>query len=489
MIVLHEKIDVPRPLREVFDYIRDFRTTTEWDATAIAAQKLSTGPIAVGTRFNVTCEMPVGSVDLLYTVTHLEQDKAIELHGSCRLFEVNDVIHLSETATGTHIDYRASFDVKIPLGPAAGTVRRGMETMGYASVQGMKRALEDNYPAPSISSSNARADRWVLPGMARFSRRGYRLGRRHWHPMSAWMGDKHVVITGASSGLGLATARALAERGASLTLVIRNEAKATALVNELQRETGNSSIFVEIADLSLMTEVQRLVERLQRKGKPVDVLVNNAGALFNPRGETAEGLEQSFALLLLSPYRLTEGLRPLLAAAPQGRVINVVSGGMYSQPLAVRKLVAREQGYSGSTAYARCKRALMVLTEQWAQEWAGDGIVVNAMHPGWADTPGVETALPGFHKITRRILRSPEEGADTIIWLAVATEAGKASGKLFLDREPRTTHLLEKTRDDPAERRALQPFLREFEMPAEQSGKRGSRGRKATTTPAPGLSS
>ncbi len=485
MIVLHEKIDVPRPLREVFDYIRDFRTTAEWDATAIAAQKLSTGPIAVGTRFNVTCEMPVGSVDLLYTVTHLEQDKAIELHGSCRLFEVNDVIHLSETATGTHIDYRASFDVKIPLGPAAGAVRRGMEKMGYASVQGMKRALEDNYPAPTISTSNARADRWVLPGMARFSRRGYRLGQRHWHPMSAWMGDKHVVITGASSGLGLATARTLAERGASLTLVIRDEAKAAALVNELQRETGNTSIFIEIADLSLMAEVQRLVERLRRKGKPIDVLVNNAGALFNPRGETAEGLEQSFALLLLSPYRLTEGLRPLLAAAPQGRVINVVSGGMYSQPLAVRKLVAREQGYSGSTAYARCKRALMVLTEQWAQDWAGDGIVVNAMHPGWADTPGVETALPGFHKIPRRILRSPEEGADTIIWLAVATEAGKASGKLFLDREPRTTHLLDKTRDDPAERRALQPFLRGFEMPAQQPGKRGSERSKATTPPHP----
>jgi len=465
MIVLHEKIDVPRPVEESFAYVRDFRTTAEWDATAIAAEKLTAGPIAVGTRFNVTCEMPVGSVGLLYTVTHLEPGKAIELHGSCRLFEVNDVIHFSETATGTHIDYRASFNFRIPLGPAQAALRRGMEKMGYNSVQGMKRALEDNYPAPTISSNNARADRWVLPGMARFSRRGYKLGRRHWQPMSAWMGDKHVVVSGASSGLGLATARALAERGASLTLVIRNEAKATELVNELQRETGNSSISVEVADLSLMTEVQRLIERLLRKGRPIDVLVNNAGALYNPRGETAEGIEQSFALLLLSPYRLTEGLRPLLAAAPQGRVINVVSGGMYSQPLQVQKLIAREEGYSGSVAYARCKRALMVLTEQWAQEWAEDGIVVNAMHPGWADTPGVESSLPGFHKLTRRILRSPEEGADTIVWLAVATEAGKTAGKLFLDREPRTTHLLARTRDDPAQRQALQPFLHDFSGP------------------------
>lgn len=486
MIVLHEKIDVPRPVREAFDYVKDFRTAAEWDATAVAAEKLSNGPVKVGTRFSVTCEMPVGSVELLYTVTHLEPDRSIELHGTCRLFEVNDVIHFSETATGAHIDYRASFNFKIPLGPALGPLRKGMEKMGYASVQGMKRALEDNYPAPTISTSNARADRWVLPGMARFSRRGYKLGQRHWNPMSAWMGDKHAVITGASSGLGLATARSLAERGATLTLVIRNEDKATALVNELQRETGNTAIFVEIADLSLMEEVQRLTERLLRKGRPIDVLVNNAGALFNPRGETAEGIEQSFALLLLSPYRLTEGLRPLLAAAPQGRVINVVSGGMYSQPLQVHKLVAREEGYSGSVAYARCKRALMVLTEQWAQDWAEDGIVVNAMHPGWADTPGVESALPGFHRLTRRILRSPEEGADTIIWLAVATEAGKITGHLFLDREPRTTHLLDKTRDDPAEREALQPFLSEFRAPSPEPGARADGGSGASPAAAAG---
>ena len=459
MIELHEKIDVPRPVREAFDYVKDFRTTQEWDATASAAEKLSAGPVEVGTRFRVTCDMPVGSVDLLYTVTHLEQDKSIELHGSCRLFEVNDVIHFSSSSAGTHIDYRATFNFHVPLGPTVAALRKGMEKMGYESVQGLKTALEDNYPAPTVSASNARADRWVLPGVARFSRRGYTLGKRHWNPMSAWMGDKHAVITGATSGLGLATARSLAERGAALTLVIRNESRAQDLVNTLQRETGNPNISVEIADLSLMSEVQRLVERLLRTGRPIDVLVNNAGALFNERAETAEGLEQSFALLLLSPYRLTLGVKPLLQAAPQARVINVVSGGMYTQPLKVRWLQAREQNYSGSVAYARCKRALMVLSEQWADAWKDENIVVNAMHPGWADTPGVESALPGFHRITRRILRSPEEGADTIVWLAVATEAAKVTGALFLDREPRTTHLLSKTEDDAQEREALQPYL------------------------------
>ena len=148
--------------------------------------------------------------------------------------------------------------------------------------------------------------------------------------------------------------------------------------------------------------------------------------------------------------------------AAQPRVINVVSGGMYSQKLDVDKLQARQEGYSGSVAYARCKRALTVLTEEWARDWADDGIVVNAMHPGWANTPGVETALPAFHKLTRPILRTPEEGADTIIWLAAASEAGAVSGCLFLDREPRTTHLLARTREAPAERQRLRELLEGF---------------------------
>ncbi|MEL7044562.1 MAG: SDR family oxidoreductase, partial [Pseudomonadota bacterium] len=128
-------------------------------------------------------------------------------------------------------------------------------------------------------------------------------------------------------------------------------------------------------------------------------------------------------------------------------------------------LQARPEAYSGAVAYARCKRALMVVTEEWAREWASDGIVVNAMHPGWADTPGVESSLPGFHRVTRHILRTPAEGADTIVWLAAATEAGELSGKLFLDREPRTTHLLSRTRekDKGAERTELMSFLESYE--------------------------
>jgi len=464
MIELNEKIEVPRPIHEAFDYVADFRSTTEWDATASAASKLTAGAVDVGTRFDVTCQLPIGSVTLRYTVTRLVPNQTIELHGKCALFQVNDVIHFSETPNGTHIDYRATFTFTRALTSAQKLAQSGMERMGKASLLGLKHALEDNFPAPEISTGNRRADNMVVPGLALFTKAGYRRGRRRWQPMSAWMGNKHVVITGANSGLGLSAAYRLAELGAELTLVIRNENKAASLIEELRKETGNSRIHVEIADLSLMSEVDRLVERMVRNNKPIDVLINNAGALFNPRGVTAEGLEQSFALLLLSPVRLTLGLKPMLVAAGAARVINVVSGGMYSQKLNVDELICPERGYSGSVAYAKAKRALMVMTEEWATQWADDNIVVNAMHPGWANTPGVENALPGFHKLTRLVLRSSAEGADTINWLAVATEAGKVSGKLFLDREPRTTHLMSSTVEAPSEREKLRQFLANFSV-------------------------
>jgi NAD(P)-dependent dehydrogenase (short-subunit alcohol dehydrogenase family) len=106
----------------------------------------------------------------------------------------------------------------------------------------------------------------------------------------------------------------------------------------------------------------------------------------------------------------------------------------------------------------------MVMTQEWAKEWADEGIVVNAMHPGWADTPGVRESLPQFRRLTRSVLRSAEEGADTIVWLAVATEAGDASGELFLDREIRPPHLVKSTREPVGEREQLLKLLREFRV-------------------------
>ena len=238
-----------------------------------------------------------------------------------------------------------------------------------------------------------------------------------------------------------------------MTLVARNEAKAKQLVEELVEQTGNARIGYEVADLSLMKDVHDLCDRLLAANEPVDMLINNAGALFNPRQQTSEGFEMSFALLLLSPCVLTERLYPLLKQADSPRVVNVLSGGMYTQKIDVDDLQSRHGEYSGSVAYAKAKRGLMILTEEWAERWAEDGIIVNAMHPGWVDTPGVEEALPGFYKVTKRFLRTPDEGADTAVWLATSSEAAKVTGKFWLDREQHPSHLSDKTRETAEERR------------------------------------
>ena len=166
--------------------------------------------------------------------------------------------------------------------------------------------------------------------------------------------------------------------------------------------------------------------------------------------------------MLLSPYILTERLCPLLQQADSPRVVNVLSGGMYTQKIDVDDLQSQNSEYSGSVAYAKAKRGLMILTEEWADRWADNGIVVNAMHPGWVDTPGVEEALPGFYKVTKRFLRTPEEGADTAVWLATSSEAAKVSGKFWLDRDQHPSHLSDRTKETDVERQQLLEALTEL---------------------------
>lgn len=460
MITLREEITVARSVQDCFRYVADFRTAPEWDATAVRSRKVSEGPVGLGSQFDVDCAVGPSTLKLHYEVTEYEPWATVALVGKGRFFEVQDTITFTETDAGTRIVYCAEFTYRWGLERLEGQLESGMRAMGAESLSGMKKALEKTPSVPEISACSNRADRWVAPGVAMFSRWGYQRSLPQRQPVAHFMDGQHVVLTGANSGLGLATAIALADAGADLTLIIRDPKKQQGLLNTLEAKTGRTDVEIELADLGLLEEVENLSQRLLAKGKPIDILINNAGALFNTYGLTGEGLEQSFALLLLSPWRLTRNLLPLLSANTRtARVINVVSGGMYTEKLACDRLIMNPSDYQGPRAYARAKRALTVLTELWAEEWSDHDIVVNAMHPGWADTPGVASALPTFRAVTRRILRSPEEGADTIVWMARAKEAGNITGKLFLDREPRTPYLLEKTREPAAERHGLEAFL------------------------------
>ena len=185
------------------------------------------------------------------------------------------------------------------------------------------------------------------------------------------------------------------------------------------------------------------------------VLIHNAGVLPPARRETADGVELTFATNVLGPYLLTELLLDRLRASAPARVLFVTSGGMYTQRLAVDDLQSREGPFSGTAVYSRTKRAEMAICEEWADVLRGSGIVVHAMHPGWSDSPGIRDALPGFSRAIGPILRTPEEGVDTLVWLASAAEVAATSGRLWLDRRARPIHRLARTRDSHVERRYL----------------------------------
>ena len=458
-IVLDETISVPRSLRDCFAYVADFAHVEEWDPGVRSAERLTPGPPRTGSEYRVVMK---AGFSLHYTVVEFEPQVRVLMDVRSSVFDAREEILFDATDEGTRIRYIARFRPRALLGIAARMAPGMMDAVGKSAMRGLRRALQDAYTAPSDPSRHERCDRLVLPGMFGFTRFGYRKAKRRWKPVSARLDGRHIVLTGATSGIGLAAAHTLAAMGADLTLAGRDGSKLATVVDAVRSSSGNASVRAETADLALMADVNALADRLLSQGRPIAALINNAGALFNPRQETEEGLEKSFALLLLGPFILTERLHPLLAQAGSARVVNVLSGGMYTQRLRVRDLQHTRGTYSGSAAYARAKRGLMILTEEWAARWRAEGIVVNAMHPGWADTPGVESALPAFRRLTRPLLRSPAEGADTVVWLAAATEAAQVSGLFWLDREPHPSHISDKTRESGEDRAALLAALEGF---------------------------
>ncbi len=308
--------------------------------------------------------------------------------------------------------------------------------------------------------TTASASRWdgalETSVVGSFTSLGYRVRSKHWHDIQPdSLVDKVIVLTGATSGIGKQVATEMAHLGARLRLVARNEHKVVELRDELTHLSGNEEIDYYLADLSLMNSVQRVASEILDGEPQIDVLINNAVVLPPRRITTSEGLELSHATNLVAPFALTNALIPRLIESQPARIINVISGGMYTQGLVVDDLNYEQGEYRGSVAYARAKRGLMILTKVWAEQLAASGVVVNATHPGWVNTPGVKDSLPGFFRVMRPFLRTPEQGADTILWLAASEDAGEESGKLWHDRQPRTEYRLKNTIESAEDRQRL----------------------------------
>lgn len=285
---------------------------------------------------------------------------------------------------------------------------------------------------------------------------GYRIRSRAWQSDElARMDGRVVLITGATSGIGLAAAEGFARLGASVRLLVRQARRGERARAQIIARSGNEDVGLELCDLSDLAAVRSFAQRFGAQAPRLDVLVSNAGVLTEKRTLSVDGLELTLATNVIGPFLLTKMLTGLLERSAPSRVINVSSGGMYTQRLHLEDLQMTGEHFRGSVAYARSKRIEVILTELFAQRLEGSGVVVHAMHPGWVDTPGLAASLPRFHRLMRPLLRTPEQGADTILWLGSAAQPARSSGGFWHDRRRRPTARLRSSRESAAQRRQL----------------------------------
>jgi dehydrogenase/reductase SDR family member 12 len=272
-----------------------------------------------------------------------------------------------------------------------------------------------------------------------------RAGLEHWGPPGTLVG-RVVVVTGGSSGIGRAVALETARLGATTWVLGRDRDRTETVASDARGLGAGGTIEPVVLDLVDPGAVHALAERIATVHDHVDVLVHAAGALFPTYRCAPDGCELTLATAVLAPFRLTGLLGPLLRRSGDADIVTVSSGGMYTERFDLGRLEVAPHAYRGTTAYARAKRAQVVLSHEWARRWGADGVASYAVHPGWVDTPGLASGLPSFAKLGP-LLRTPAEGADTVVWLA----AGEARRQdqvppltegFFHDRHRRGEHRL-----------------------------------------------
>ena len=291
-----------------------------------------------------------------------------------------------------------------------------------------------------------------------FDRTGFKRHSRDFRPesMAVSLNGSVVAVTGANSGIGYETARELALRGAEVHLLCRNETRGQDAINRLKAEIPDAHIKLWLVDVSSFESIDRFVENFDVE--KLDVLINNAGVLPGERHLSPDGFELTLATNYLGGHRLMLGLLPKLEQSDDPRVIAVSSGGMYTQRASLDDLDWQARSFDGVVSYAMTKRFQVMMTEMLAHSEFGKKVRFECMHPGWADTPAVQSSIPGFHKATKSILRSPREGADTVIYLACAIDLPEQRGLFWFDRKPRDPYLLPRTRETLETRQALWDF-------------------------------
>lgn len=252
------------------------------------------------------------------------------------------------------------------------------------------------------------------------------------------MQGKVCLVTGATAGIGQETAKGLAQRGATVIVVGRNEEKTRGVVETLRQETGNASVEPMLADLSVQAQIHRLAEEFKSRYTRLDVLVNNAGAVMMSRQESSDGIEMTFALNHLNYFLLTTLLLDVLQASAPSRVIVVSSSAHQGGKMNWDNLLLTRR-YNAWAAYSQSKLANVLFTYELARRLEGTGVTVNALHPGFVASNFISTNNGSWTRFVRRLLHmaaiSVERGAETPIYLATSPEVEGVTGKYFVEKK------------------------------------------------------
>jgi len=254
------------------------------------------------------------------------------------------------------------------------------------------------------------------------------------------MQGKVCVVTGANSGIGKATAMGLAQMGATVVMVCRDQAKGEEAQNEIKEKSGNDAIDLMLADLTSQASIRQLAENIQQRYQQVHVLINNAGGVNLTRRETSDGLEATFAVNYLAPFLLTNLLLDKLKASSPARIV-IVSSESHQAGYIKMDDLELEKGYRLMRAYGQSKLAMVLFTYELARRLQGTGVTANCLHPGFVAT---NIGQNGVGSIGRSIVKlifsrlgiSPEEGAKTSIYLASSPEIEGVTGKYFAKSIP-----------------------------------------------------
>ena len=392
------RVTSPRPPAEVFDYMARFSNAAEWDPGVVEATEVNPGVPALGSTYRLVVRSFGRATPLEYRIVEMDRPHRVVLRAENSAVRSTDVIAVSSgPGSGSTLTYDATLDAQgcgrpvhpppWPLVPA----HRGPGHRRPAGHTGDMIVTAHAARSALARMTDAVAEATVAPS---FSRIGIRLRCR----LEEWddpplINGRAVLVTGATSGIGLATATALAGLGADVHLVGRDPERGATALGAVEA-AGPGQAHLHLVDISDPAAVGSLGKRLDDTTAHLDALVHNAGALTRTYQTTASGVERTLATHVLGPYLLTAALAPVLFSSPRDPddphrapaiIVTVSSGGMYSQRFDLGALETGPEGYDGVIAYAKAKRAQLVLAAAWAGRFAPAGVASYSMHPGWVD--------------------------------------------------------------------------------------------------------